>query len=82
MSEKATSKKDRFETLGHKLLGAFEAGQVPAALAPVFIRRDPERQVPSERWSWSNRFLAALAGHYLAAGFREAAGVALLDPLA
>lgn len=69
--KKTTPKKERLETLGHKLLAAFEAGRVPAALAPIFIRRDPDRPVPSERWSWPNRLLAALAGHPLAAGFRQ-----------
>jgi hypothetical protein len=73
MTEKPAkpSKNERLEALGHSLLAAFEAGEVPAALAPVFIRRDPSRPVPSEKWSWSNRFLAAIAGHHLAAGFRQ-----------
>jgi hypothetical protein len=67
----STHRKDRVEAIGRHLLDAFEAGRIPKALAPVFIRRDPSSPMPSETWSWPNRFLAALAGHHLAAGFRQ-----------
>ena len=45
---------------------AFRAGDVPAKLAPTFLRR---KDVPCQHWSWSNKLLAALAGHYDARTF-------------
>jgi hypothetical protein len=60
------------ETAG-RIVSLFESGNVPKALAPVFIHRAGNR--PCDGWSWSNRFLVALAGHDDARGFRQWEGV-------
>jgi len=52
-----------------RILETFKTGDLPRALAPVFIhRRD---NVPCRAWSWSNQLLAALAGHSDARGYRQ-----------
>ena len=51
------------------ILEAFKHGRVPRALAQVFIRHD--RDCPSAKWSWRNRLIAALSGHYDARGFHQ-----------
>ena len=57
------------EETAARLVSLFESGNLPAALAPVFVTT-PDG-VPSGRWSWSNRLLAALEGHHDARGFRQ-----------
>ena len=52
-----------------KILDAFQAGTVPAALANVFIRWDDGS--PCRKWSFSNQLLTAIAGHDDARGFRQ-----------
>src|SRR5690606_20745899 len=47
----------------------FQSGDVPAALAPMFIRR--HENTPCRAWSWSNQLLVALYGHDDARGFRQ-----------
>ena len=57
------------EEAANRILSVFQAGTLPAALAPVFIhRRD---NVPCRAWSWSNQLLTALAGYSDARGFRQ-----------
>ena len=51
------------------ILRAFQSGNLPKALAPVFIRR--KDNVPCRAWSWSNQLLVALAGHADARGYRQ-----------
>ncbi len=48
------------ESAAKAILGAFERGNLPAALAPVFIQRNDN--LPCRKWSWGNQLLAALAG--------------------
>jgi len=48
---------------------AFRTGTAPAALRLVLIQRNPN--LPSSAWSIRNRFIAALAGHLDARGFRQ-----------
>lgn len=61
---------DRANQVAQRILEAFEAGSVPAALAPVFlVRQYPE--VPANRWSYSNRLLLALQGHIDGRGFQQ-----------
>jgi antirestriction protein ArdC len=57
------------EDVAERILEAFKAGTVPAALADVFIQRNDDR--PCARWSWSNQFIVALSGHSDARGFRQ-----------
>ncbi len=59
----------RAEEAAQKILLAFEAGNLPKALAPVFIRR--KDNVPCRQWSWANQLLTALMGYSDARGFRQ-----------
>ena len=62
------------ESAARTILEAFQEGNLPGSLAPIFVRR--KDNVPCRQWSWSNQLLTALAGHSDARGFRqwEAAG--------
>ena len=57
------------EQAARTIVEAFESGNLPKALAPIFIRR--KDNVPCRQWSWSNQLLTALAGHSDARGFRQ-----------
>ena len=59
------------QEIANDLLNAFETGQVPKALAQMFIHRSRDHECPALKWSWNNRFLVALEGHYDARGFRQ-----------
>jgi len=56
-----------------KLVTAFESGQVPKALAAVFITGAADRHC--SRWSWNNRLLVALNGYTDAMGFNQWQGI-------
>jgi len=68
-----SGKRTRFfrqaESAAGHILEAFRAGNVPKALAPIFVRRKDD--VPCRSWSWSNQLLTALAGHSDARGYRQ-----------
>ena len=49
------------------IIGAFQSGTLPKALAPIFINR-PDEDTPCRKWSWSNQLLTALAGYSDARG--------------
>ncbi|HUT12481.1 MAG TPA: ArdC family protein [Thermoguttaceae bacterium] len=57
------------ESAANTILRAFQTGNLPQALAPIFIRR--RDNVPCRAWSWSNQLLTALAGHSDARGYRQ-----------
>ena len=57
------------ESVAGRILDVFKTGNVPEALAPIFIRRDGD--LPCGKWSWSNQLLTALAGFDDARGFRQ-----------
>ncbi len=57
------------EETARKLLTAFESGNLPKALAQVFLRRKDD--VPCRRWSWNNQIITALMGYQEARGFRQ-----------
>ena len=63
------TKRERAQQIADEILEAFENGSVPKALARIFICRGTDG--PSEAWSWRNRLLVALRGHYDARGFRQ-----------
>ena len=44
------------ESAAKQIVAAFESGNLPAALAPIFIRRKDDR--PSTQWSWGNQLIA------------------------
>ena len=52
-----------------RIIQAFEQGEVPTALAQVYIRRNDD--VPCRQWSWCNQMLVALYGESDARGFRQ-----------
>ena len=51
------------------IVAAFEAGNLPAALAPIFIQRHDN--LPMRSWSWQNQLLCVLAGCHDARGYRQ-----------
>src|SRR5512143_684089 len=57
------------ETVANRILDTFKSGQLPAAIAPIFIRRADN--VPCRAWSWSNQLITALSGTSDARGFRQ-----------
>lgn len=58
------------EQVGQRIVEAFRNPErLPAALAPIFIRRKDE--VPCRKWSWHNQLIAALCGTTDARGFRQ-----------
>jgi hypothetical protein len=57
------------ESAASQILEAFQSGNLPQALAPIFIRR--KDNVPCRAWSWSNQLLAALHGTSDARGYRQ-----------
>ena len=59
----------RAQEAAETILGAFQSGDLPGALAPIFIHRKDD--VPCRSWSWSNQLLAALSGHADARGYRQ-----------
>jgi antirestriction protein ArdC len=48
------------ESAAKAIVSAFERGNLPQALAPIFIKRNDDR--PSTQWSWHNQLLCVLAG--------------------
>jgi hypothetical protein len=58
------------EDAAKMILDAFENGNLPKALAPIFIHRK-ETDIPCRKWSWSNQLIAALAGTSDARGYRQ-----------
>ena len=48
------------EAAARTIVEAFQSGDLPKALAPIFVKR--RDNVPCRQWSWSNQLLTALAG--------------------
>lgn len=59
----------RVSAIANDILAAFESGELPQALAQLFIHRKVD--VPSRAWTWTNRLVALRRGHVYAAGFRQ-----------
>jgi hypothetical protein len=59
----------RAQEVAERILEAFKSGNVPKALAPVFINRNDN--VPCRKWSWCNQFVCILNGTDDARGFRQ-----------
>lgn len=57
------------EDIAQKLIAAFKAGHVAAALSNLFIQNSETRHFT--KWSWSNQFLVILQGYNDAMGFRQ-----------
>ena len=58
------------EAVASRILSAFESGELPKALAQVFIMAKND-EIPCHRWSWSNRLMVALMGFDDARGFKQ-----------
>ena len=52
-----------------KIIEAFQSGNLPEALAPIFIRR--KDGVPCRSWSWGNQLLCVIYGTSDARGIRQ-----------
>ena len=61
--------RERVTGIANDILAAFESGELPQALAKLFIFRKIE--VPSKHWTWTNRLVGVRKGHIYAAGFRQ-----------
>jgi len=60
----------RATEIAQRIVDAFkEPGNLPRALAPIFIRRNDD--VPCRKWSWHNQLLVALSGTSDARGIRQ-----------
>lgn len=57
------------ESAAARIVELFRSGNLPKALAPVFIHRGDDS--PCRRWSWSNQVLVMLAGYDDARGIRQ-----------
>lgn len=57
------------ESVASAILDAFKSGNLPQALAPMFIQR--KDKVPCRAWSWANQLVVAIHGHSDARGFRQ-----------
>ncbi len=60
---------DKAEQAAARILTAFQSGNLPKALAPIFVNR--KDSVPCRAWSWSNQLLTALAGHSDARSYKQ-----------
>ncbi len=57
------------ESCANRNIEAFRSGNLPQALAPIFIKRNDD--IPCRAWSWSNQLITALSGFDDARGFRQ-----------
>jgi hypothetical protein len=60
---------EKAEQAAQRIITAFQSGNLPQSLAPIFIRR--KDNVPCRSWSWSNQLLTALAGYSDARSYRD-----------
>ena len=58
----------RAEQAASHIVDAFKSGNLPKALAPIFIRR--KDGVPCRAWSWGDQLLCNLYGTQDARGFK------------
>ena len=54
------------ETVATRIIEAFERGDVPKALAPIFIKRAGRH---CDTYSWCNQLIVALSGYSDAMGY-------------
>jgi hypothetical protein len=57
------------ESVASRIVEHFRTGNLPQALAPIFIRR--KDNIPCRAWSWANQLLVALAGYDDARSYLE-----------
>jgi len=61
--------KGKAQTVAETVLDQFKTGNLPRALAPVFIHKHDD--VPCRKWSWSNQLLTAMADTADARGYKQ-----------
>ncbi len=64
-----TTYRRKAEQAARAILDAFQNGDIPSAIAPVFINR--KDGIPCRAWSWNNQLLAAIFGASDARGYRQ-----------
>lgn len=69
MGEKLTAA-ERVQAVAESIVNAFKTGELPKALAQLFLDVCPEDS-PTRTWSWRNRLVVALRGEKDARGFRQ-----------
>jgi hypothetical protein len=52
-----------------EIIKRFESGDIPAAMAQVFVKRSDD--IPSNKWSWNNQFIQAIFGTSDSRGFQQ-----------
>jgi len=57
------------ESVASRIVEHFQTGNIPKALAPIFIRRHDN--IPCRAWSWANQLLVALSGYDDARSYLE-----------
>jgi antirestriction protein ArdC len=57
------------ECAATQIVAAFQAGNLPQALAPIFVHRHDN--LPMRKWSWHNQLLCIIGGCSDARGFRQ-----------
>jgi hypothetical protein len=57
------------ESVASRIVEHFKSGNIPKALAPIFIHR--KDNIPCRAWSWTNQLLVALAGYDDARSYLE-----------
>lgn len=60
--------KGKSEQVADLILKNFEEGDIPKALAQVFVKRNDS--LPSAAWSWRNRLIMTLSGTFDARGYK------------
>ncbi len=57
------------ESVATRIVEQFQSGNIPKALAQVFIKR--RDNIPCRSWSWANQLLTALSGFDDARSYRD-----------
>ncbi len=57
------------ESVATRIIEHFQTGNIPKALAPIFIRRTDN--IPCRAWSWSNQLITAICGYDDARTYRD-----------
>jgi len=57
------------QEVAEQIIKQFESGDLPKALAQVFVNRSDN--IPSSAWSWRNQFITAIHGTSDARGFKQ-----------
>jgi len=70
MGDKKLTAAERVQAVAESIVNAFKTGELPKALAQLFLDVCPEDS-PTRTWSWRNQLVVALQGEKDARGFRQ-----------